>query len=89
MTGETASVGLVPIIATREVRTELLMKSGETLVLGGIYTEEKSLEQRGVPLLSGIPGLGWLFKSRKIADKYTDLLVFISPRIILPTKESS
>ena len=89
VTGETASVGLVPIIATREVRTELLMKSGETLVLGGIYTEEKSLEQRGVPLLSGIPGLGWLFKSRKIADKYTDLLVFISPRIILPTKESS
>jgi len=82
VTARSASAGDVPIIATAELHTNLLVRDGQTVVLGGIYTEEKSLDHRGVPVLSGIPGLGWLFRSQRVSDKYTDLLVFITPRIL-------
>lgn len=67
---------------TRETQTNLIVKNGETIVIGGIYTEEESDSESGVPLLSKIPLLGWLFKKeKKIKDK-KELLIFITPRII-------
>lgn len=66
---------------TRETQTNLIVKNGETIVIGGIYTETDSESEGGVPLLSKIPLIGWLFKKEtKIKDK-TELLIFITPRI--------
>jgi type IV pilus assembly protein PilQ len=82
VSSEDAAKTNTPIISTSEVSTNVRVADGETLALGGIYGEDKSTQISQVPFLGGIPSLGWLFKSRQIADKYTDLLVFITPKII-------
>lgn len=74
-------VGTVPIINTSEVNTDVLVTEGETIVLGGIYSEEHLHDLRGIPILSGIPGVGFLFRSHHDADKYTDLLIFVTPSL--------
>ncbi len=75
------TVSGVPI-DTQEVKTKLLVNNGQTIVIGGIYTENKSHYDTGVPLLQNIPLLGWLFKSRNYNDSQTELLVFITPKIV-------
>ena len=59
----------------------MLVADGETSVMGGIYTRSTSLNYSKVPLLSELPWLGWLFKSRKEADDRAELLIFITPKI--------
>jgi len=71
-----------PSISRREARTEVLVKDGETTVIGGIYTRRNSEAWNEVPVLSKIPILGWLFKKKAVADDRTELLVFITPRIV-------
>jgi type IV pilus assembly protein PilQ len=71
-----------PSISRREAKTEVLVKDGETTVIGGIYTRRNSEAWNEVPVLSKIPILGWLFKKKAIADDRTELLVFITPRIV-------
>ena len=66
---------------TRETQTNLIVKNGETIVIGGIYTEEGSDSEAGVPLLSKIPLLGWLFKKETKTKDKTELLIFITPYI--------
>ncbi len=75
-------VGGDPIITTKKLTSTLLVSNGETVVLGGIYTQEKSKNDVGVPGLSRIPILGWLFKKRINTIKRTELLVFITPTIV-------
>ncbi len=75
------TVSGVPI-DTQEVKTKLLVNNGQTIVIGGIYTENKSHYNTGVPVLQDIPLLGWLFKSRNYNDSQTELLVFITPKIV-------
>jgi type IV pilus assembly protein PilQ len=82
VTAQDAAKTSTPIISTSEVSTNVRVQNGQTLALGGIYGEEKSTQTNQVPYLSGIPGVGWLFKSNQVSDKYTDLLVFITPKII-------
>jgi len=66
---------------TRETQTNLIVKNGETIVIGGIYTETDSDSEAGVPGFYKIPLFGWLFKrDTKTKDK-TELLIFITPRI--------
>ena len=67
---------------TRETQTNLIIKNGETIVIGGIYTETDSESEGGVPWLSKIPVLGWLFKKETKTKDKTELLIFITPRII-------
>ena len=71
-----------PSISRREARTEVLVRDGETTVIGGIYTRRNSEAWNEVPVLSKIPVLGWLFKKKAIQDDRTELLVFITPRIV-------
>ena len=66
---------------TRETQTNLIVKNGETIVIGGIYTETDAESEGGVPWLSKIPGLGWLFKKETKTKDKTELLIFITPRI--------
>jgi type IV pilus assembly protein PilQ len=71
-----------PPIDTKQTTTELLVNNGDTIVIGGIITEEKAVQNAGVPGLSKLPVLGWLFKSKlKRLDK-TELLIFITPTIV-------
>jgi type IV pilus assembly protein PilQ len=71
-----------PTILKREAATELLIMDGHTAVIGGIYTRNTGLNYNQIPLLGDIPVLGWLFKSRRDTDRRTELLIFITPRIV-------
>ena len=57
------------------------MADGGTAVIGGIFKLNDSVTQAGVPGLSKIPGLGWLFRNKSVNRKNTELLIFITPRI--------
>lgn len=71
-----------PRILRKALETQVLVKDGGTAVLGGVYTTNNTNETQGVPFLSKIPVLGWLFKSKKDSEKTAELLIFITPRII-------
>ena len=72
------SVGL----KKRTIKTNLTLKSGDVAVLGGLMQESDQLSERKIPFLGDIPVLGWLFKGRTVNRKKTNLMVFLSPRII-------
>jgi type IV pilus assembly protein PilQ len=74
-------VGDVPPILTERAATQVLVGDGGTAVIGGIFKLNDSVTQAGVPGLSKIPGIGWLFRSKSINRKNTELLIFITPRI--------
>lgn len=71
-----------PSINKKESTTEVLVKDGETTVIGGIVISDKTDSEKGIPFLKDIPVLGWLFKSKSVADTQTELLIFITPTII-------
>ena len=71
-----------PGIDTRSAETDILVKDGETTVIGGIYESIHSEARSGVPFFSNIPILGWLFKNKSKKDEVTDLLIFITPTIV-------
>jgi|Deesub1362A_J573_1020465.scaffolds.fasta_scaffold00183_18 type IV pilus assembly protein PilQ len=75
-------------IDKKSIRTQALVKDGETLVLGGIYTSEDSKSDTGIPLLSRIPILGWLFKTRTVQKPQTELLILITPKIVERAEET-
>jgi type IV pilus assembly protein PilQ len=77
-----------PTILKKEATTEVLVKDGDTTVIGGIYTRKNSEEYQKVPFLAEIPVLGWLFKKKKVTDDRTELLIFITPRIINRSQSS-
>ncbi|RJX31745.1 MAG: type IV pilus secretin PilQ [Oxalobacter sp.] len=69
-------------IDTKKVQTEVLVENGGTVVIGGIFELTKLETKAQVPLLGDIPFLGWLFKSKEITDNKTELLVFLTPKIM-------
>ncbi len=72
----------VPNQLTRSAKTNVLVQNGETAVIGGFYNTQKSLSESGAPWLRHIPILGLLFRNRASADKRTELVFFITPRIL-------
>ncbi|MBY0385531.1 hypothetical protein K2X05_10275, partial [bacterium] len=69
-------------IKKRQLKTNLTLKSGDVAVLGGLIQDSDSLDEKKVPFLGDIPILGWLFKGRKVTRKKTNLMVFLSPKIV-------
>lgn len=69
-------------IEKREAKTKALIKNGQTAVIGGIFQNDVADSVVGVPLLKDIPILGWLFKSKQKSIEKTELLVFLTPRIM-------
>ncbi len=67
---------------TKEADTKLIVDDGNTIVIGGIIKTTKSSGETGVPLLSKIPFIGWLFKSTDKEATKEELLIFITPRIV-------
>lgn len=75
-------VGSAPSINTKKAKTKVLVKNGETTVIGGIFIETETESESGIPLLRSIPILGHLFKSTKKSKDKTELMIFITPRIV-------
>jgi type IV pilus assembly protein PilQ len=78
-----------PIITTREAETRVLMKDGETILIGGLLRDVKSKTTSGIPFLSKIPILGFLFRRDTYDTGKIDLLVFITAHIIKDNELSS
>ncbi|MBT8098263.1 MAG: type IV pilus secretin PilQ [Gammaproteobacteria bacterium] len=74
--------GTVPSIDTRAVETQVLVSDGQTVVLGGIYETERRETINKVPLLGDIPFAGALFRSKQNLDNKSELLIFVTPRIL-------
>jgi len=77
-----ASGGQPPAINKRKAETQVLIKEGERLVIGGVTNSESEEAVRRVPLFGDIPILGWLFKQRGDRNNSTELVVFITPSIL-------
>jgi len=83
--GETVSFGAglsAPSIDTRQVQSQLLVDNGQTVVLGGIYETAEREQVTRVPFFSDLPLLGFLFKTTQTEDDRSELLIFVTPKIL-------
>ena len=71
-----------PPIKTSSVESTVVVENGDTIVIGGIYYTVESKSKEGVPWLSDIPVIGWLFKTKGIDNTKRELLIFITPKIM-------
>ena len=72
----------VPSIDTNSVRTQVLVNNGETVVLGGIFTNRTTESVLKTPVLGDLPYVGNLFKSTTTTESKTELLIFITPSVL-------
>ena len=79
--GETTSAGIA--IDTKHIKTQVLVENGGTVVIGGIFTLDETDSITKVPLLGDIPYLGYLFKTKSQASTKKEMLVFITPKMIV------
>lgn len=77
-----------PTIASRQSKTSILVKDGATAVIGGLFKRTTADNREGIPGLSKIPYIGWLFKTEQTREDNEDLLFFITPRIIRDRQET-
>ena len=70
------------LLNIKEIKTQVLLDNGETVVIGGIYEQDKNETITKVPFLGDLPLLGWLFKGKDVKDNKTELLIFLTPRIM-------
>jgi len=82
--GSTVSTGAgaAPAINTKEAKNKVMVFDGETTVIGGIFVETENTGLAGVPILMDIPILGKLFQSKNKSDRQSELLIFITPKIL-------
>jgi type IV pilus assembly protein PilQ len=78
----TVASGAGVAIDTKHVKTEVLVENGGTVVIGGIYEQTLKDTTYRVPFFGDLPYIGWLFKNREWIDDKTELLIFITPRIV-------
>jgi len=76
------TAGAPPDLAKRDVKTKISISDGSTIVVGGLMRKESNETETKVPLLGDIPLLGWFFKSKSQEYKKTNLLIFITPRVV-------
>jgi type IV pilus assembly protein PilQ len=69
-------------VNSRSAKTKVLVRNGQTAVIGGIYQSDAAEGTRKVPWLGDVPGVGWLFKSRSKDTSKNELLIFLTPRIL-------
>jgi type IV pilus secretin PilQ/predicted competence protein len=78
----TREVDDIPTEISREANSHILIKDGQTVVLGGIYRDNFSDTRTGLPFFKDIPGLGWMFRNLSKKNDREDLLVFLTPRVM-------
>lgn len=74
-----ATAGLLNV---KQITTQVLLDNGDTVVIGGIYEQEKQKTLTKVPFFGDLPLLGWLFRNKGESDNKTELLIFLTPRIL-------
>lgn len=74
----------VPAIKARGIKTQVILKNGETVVLGGIYEHLQSQSVQRVPFLGTLPIIGPLFRHKSSSDNRNELLIFVTPTILDP-----
>ena len=74
-----------PTILKKSAETEMLVPDGDTAVIGGIYQRTTATSFSKVPWFADIPIIGWLFKNRKQSDERSEVLIFITPRVVKNT----
>jgi len=84
---EVSSTGANPTFFKRSISTNLVASQDQSIVLGGLVKERKSLNRTGLPWFYKIPILGWIFGSRDDTVNRTELLIFITPRVIRNVEE--
>jgi len=84
---ETFQSNRIPIVTTTEAETNVLVKSGTTLIIGGLIDTKRERTQSQLPLLGDIPVLGAAFRSRVDTNRKTELVVFLTPQIISASGE--
>ena len=72
----------IPPINTSSVESTVVVRDGDTIVIGGVYKMTASETMSGVPWLSKIPVLGWLFKYKTVSNDKRELLIFVTPKIV-------
>jgi general secretion pathway protein D len=82
------SEGTSPTIQQRKINSAIAIQSGEAVVLGGLIRDNKSITTTGLPLLSDIPSVGEVFKTHKNEIDRTELVVFITPKIVRNQSEA-
>jgi general secretion pathway protein D len=80
--GTVANPGDAPPINTRSIQTIVNVQSGQTMVMGGLIGETKQNTSNGLPLLSRIPVIGGLFGNQALVNNRTELVMFITPRVV-------
>jgi type IV pilus assembly protein PilQ len=83
------STSQVPIVSTSKVKTQVLVYNGQTVVLGGIHIQESRHDLRGVPYLDKLPAVGWLFRRTSVSERKTELIVFVTPKIVTQNWKNS
>ncbi len=71
-----------PASKKREATTNVIIRDGETVVIGGVFKTSSQTGETGVPGLMNIPIIGWLFKNKKVVEETSEMLIFITPRIV-------
>ena len=75
-----------PPKTTKSANTSLIVRDGDTVVIGGIYTKSDSDSEDRVPLLGRIPLMGWLFKHNSKSDSQSELMIFLTPNVLKPDR---
>jgi type IV pilus assembly protein PilQ len=70
---------------TKQIQTQVLLDNGETVVIGGIYEQDELRSAAQIPFFGDLPLLGYLFKNKSVRDNKTELLIFLTPRILSPS----
>ncbi len=83
-----AAAAYTPTISRREVKTTITVPDRKTVVISGLIREDTSRIESKVPILGDIPLLGWLFRSSSDVNKRTNLLIFVTPRIVTDAAEA-
>ncbi|MFB3091313.1 MAG: hypothetical protein ACE1ZG_08240 [Gammaproteobacteria bacterium] len=76
------TVGGVPIINTKNVSTQVMVDNGETVVLGGVYSRSENNAVERVPFFGDLPYVGFLFKRTSLEELKSELLIFVTPKIL-------
>ena len=71
-----------PSIDRREATTQVIVRDGETMVIGGVFVDTQGNNVQGVPYLSRMPVIGWMFKNKSETVSKQELLIFLTPSIV-------
>jgi general secretion pathway protein D len=77
-----------PVITTREAETSAIVKTGHTIVIGGLIGETHEATQTSVPILGDLPLLGGLFRSRGMRRERTELAIFLTPSVVFTDEQA-